>query len=61
MKELLILNIPEPEDDGSVQKPTKDIPTGEADIVLDEKLVVSSNSLKDIQLALDELDQPKFS
>lgn len=56
MKELLILGIPEPEDYNSIQKPTKDIPTGKAYTVLDDKLVASSISPKDVQLALDRLD-----
>jgi|GEM_PF-1988694 len=55
MKELLILDVPKPNDEGSVQKPTKDIATGQAAKVLDEKLVASSNSPEDINRALEQL------
>lgn len=61
MEELSILDIPKPEDDDSIQEPTKDIPTGEAGIELDTKLVASSNSPEDVQRPLGQLGQPNYS
>lgn len=61
MKELLILDIQQPDDEGYIQKPTKDVPTGRADVVLDDSSIKSSNSPDDIQRALDKLDQPQHT
>jgi len=52
----MILEIPEPQDDGAVQKPTRDIPTGNGR-KLDERLVVSSQTPDDIQRALEQLSE----
>ena len=55
-KELIELGIPEPQDDGIVQKPTKDIPSGKGH-KLDERLVASSHSPEDIQRAIEQLPE----
>lgn len=57
MKEkLIILKIPESQDDGAVQQPTKDVPNGRGH-QLDERLVVSSQTPDDIQKALEQLPE----
>jgi len=57
MKEkLIILEIPEPQDDGAIQKPTRDVPNGRGH-KLDERLVVSSQTPDDIQRALEQLPE----
>jgi len=61
MNELLILDIQEPEDEAGLQKPTKDIPTGKAGIVLGDELVKSSSLPEDIQRVLDQLGKPDVS
>lgn len=59
-EKLLILEIPEPEDDGPTQEPTKDIPNSKG-VKLDGSIVTFSQTPEDIQKILEQLHKDNES